>query len=183
MYCLLWKGRGELKGRAMACPCKYPLGADCGPRGGLVVFKARLCNFSRWLDYLSGPWNGKEILGTRSALYLYDIFPGCYAHPCSISYLFRSLQQGHVPPAAVRLPRSVLPPALERGRGAGTATARPVPARGCHIFAKLQHQQLAKVCQQPSRLQPADHLAVLGDPAGYTSGQDMGREMGPCINY
>lgn len=144
-----------------------------------MVFKAQLCNFSRWLDYLSGPWNGKKILGTRSALYLDDIFPGCYTHPCSISYLFRSLQQGHVPPPAVRLPSSVLPPALERGRGASTASARPVPARGGHVFAELQHQQFAEVGQQPSRLQPADHLATLGHPAGYTSGQDVGREMGP----
>lgn len=165
----------------MAWPCKYPLGAACRPRGGLVVFKATQLKFSWLLDYLSGPWNGKKILGTRSALYLYDIFPGCYTHPCSISYLFRSLQQGHVPPAAVRLPSSVLPPALERARGASTSTARPVPACGCHVFAKLQHQQFAKVCQQPSRLQPADHLAVPRDPAGCSSGQDMGREMGPCI--
>uniref|UniRef100_A0A8C3RGG9 non-specific serine/threonine protein kinase n=1 Tax=Cyanoderma ruficeps TaxID=181631 RepID=A0A8C3RGG9_9PASS len=175
---LPWKGRGKPKGRAMACPCKCRW--DGGPRGGLVVCKAHWDNFSRWLDYLAGPWNGKEILGTRSALYLYDIFPGCYAHPCSISYLFRSLQQGHVPPAAVRLPRSLLPPALERPGGASTAAARPVPARGGHVFAELQHQQFAKVCQQPSRLQPADHLAGPG-PCWPRLRQDTGREMGPWI--
>ncbi|XP_032543535.1 serine/threonine-protein kinase WNK1 isoform X4 [Chiroxiphia lanceolata] len=84
---------------------------------------------------------------------------------------------------AVRLSSSVFPPSVEWDGRASTATAGPVPARRCRLFAKLQHQQLAEVGQQPSRLQPADHLALLGDHAGETSGQDVGREMGPCINY
>ncbi|XP_027517837.1 serine/threonine-protein kinase WNK1 isoform X4 [Corapipo altera] len=84
---------------------------------------------------------------------------------------------------AVRLSSSVFPRSVEWGGRASTATARPVPARRCRLFAKLQHQQFAEVGQQPSRLQPADHLALLGDHAGETSGQDVGREMGPCINY
>ncbi|XP_039239209.1 serine/threonine-protein kinase WNK1 isoform X3 [Pipra filicauda] len=84
---------------------------------------------------------------------------------------------------AVRLSSSVFPRSVEWGGRSSTATARPVPARRCRLFAKLQHQQFAEVGQQPSRLQPADHLALLGDHAGETSGQDVGREMGPCINY
>ncbi|XP_027536479.1 serine/threonine-protein kinase WNK1 isoform X4 [Neopelma chrysocephalum] len=84
---------------------------------------------------------------------------------------------------AVRLSSSVFPRSLEWGGRSSTATARPVPARRCRLFAKLQHQQFAEVGQQPSRLQPADHLALLGDHAGETSGQDVGRETGPCINY
>lgn len=118
------------------------------------------------LGFLSGPWNGKKILSTRSALYLYDIFPGCYAHLCSISYLFRSLHEGHVPSAAVRLPGSVFCCSVERDERSGTATTWPVPARRCRVFAKLQHQRFAEIHQQPSRLQPADHLAPLGDRAG-----------------
>lgn len=134
------------------------------------------------LDFLSGPWNGKKILGSRSALYLYDIFPGCYAHLCSISYLFRSLHEGHVPSAAVWLSGRVLHRSVERDGWSSTAATWPVPARRCRIFAKLQHQQFAEIDQQPSRLQPADHLAALGHRAGQTSGQDMGRETGPCIS-
>lgn len=74
------------------------------------------------LDFLSGPWNGKKVLGTRSALYLYDIFPGCYAHLCSISYLFRSLHEGHVPSTAVWLPSSVFCRPVEWDERSGTAT-------------------------------------------------------------
>lgn len=130
------------------------------------VFKHQLRNSSWGLGFLSGPWNGKEILGSGSALYLYDIFPGCYAHLRSISYLFRSLHEGHVPSAAVRLLGSAFRRPVEWDGWPRAAAARPVPARRCRVFAKLQHQQFAEIDQQPSRLQPADHLAALGERAG-----------------
>lgn len=105
-----------------------------------------------FLSFFLGPRNGEEVLCPKPALHLDAGLPWCCIPLCSIGYLPRSLPKGHVPPSAVRLSNSALCRSLERDRWSSTAAFRPIPACGNGLLAKLQHQQLAEIHQQPPRL-------------------------------